>query len=190
MSDLDDYEVGFGRPPKAGRFQKGKSGNPNGRKRKRLTDAQIVAKVRDELIPITLNGKQVKVTSLEAATRQVLHTTLRKGGPRELEHLMKLLGKHGADPEWLKAEEARVGSELVMQKINKIMISVTPSPRQSADLRRRDEAEASMVMKCACCGPALHTRWAEEDGHEDRYRRTSHLRKFVEPDRMDEIEPR
>lgn len=28
----DDYEVGYGRPPKHGQFQKGKSGNPSGRR--------------------------------------------------------------------------------------------------------------------------------------------------------------
>ena len=32
-NDNDDYEVGYGRPPKSGQFKKGQSGNPKGRPR-------------------------------------------------------------------------------------------------------------------------------------------------------------
>ena len=39
MSDdktLDDYEVGYGKPPKNTQFRKGVSGNPRGRPKKSL----------------------------------------------------------------------------------------------------------------------------------------------------------
>jgi len=48
-----DYQVGYGRPPKAGQFQPGKSGNPNGRPKGRpslheiiLEEAARIAKVK------------------------------------------------------------------------------------------------------------------------------------------------
>ena len=32
--DNENYEVGYGKPPKANQFQKGQSGNPSGRPKK------------------------------------------------------------------------------------------------------------------------------------------------------------
>ena len=32
--ELEDYEVGYGKPPKSGQFKKGISGNPPGRPKK------------------------------------------------------------------------------------------------------------------------------------------------------------
>lgn len=46
MTEKPNYEVGFGRPPKSSQFQKGKSGNPNGRPRGSQNMTSIV---KDEL---------------------------------------------------------------------------------------------------------------------------------------------
>jgi len=65
------YEVGFGKPPKATRFQKGISGNLKGRPKARTG---ISAALIDELqarVPIVENGKERKISFEQVIAKQV-----------------------------------------------------------------------------------------------------------------------
>lgn len=66
-----DYEVGFGKPPKATQFKKGQSGNPRGRPKGSVNLATIFRRVINEKIVITENGKQKSVSKGEAAVKQL-----------------------------------------------------------------------------------------------------------------------
>jgi len=86
----DDYEVGYGKPPKHSRFQKGRSGNPKGRP-KGAKDVETM--LRDTLyrkVVITENGKRKEVAALEAFFRQTLKGSL-VGDSRAADKLVKLL---------------------------------------------------------------------------------------------------
>ncbi len=70
MSD-DDYEVGYGRPPKHGQFRKGQSGNPKGRKKgARGLKTDLKAELGERLA-ITENGKTKKLTKQQAMIKQL-----------------------------------------------------------------------------------------------------------------------
>lgn len=74
-----DYEVGFGKPPKATRFIKGQSGNPEGRpKVPSISDVTpIIDKVLAEPAQIREAERIRTVSKLEAALRaQVKHALL------------------------------------------------------------------------------------------------------------------
>lgn len=91
MSGLSEEEVGYGRPPAATRFQKGHSGNPKGRPKKRHREVPCDAAL-GQMVTIRDGGKERCVTAAEAFLLQLT----RKG----------LAGDHTAARASLEAIEA------------------------------------------------------------------------------------
>jgi Family of unknown function (DUF5681) len=67
---MADYEVGYKKPPKHTQFQKGKSGNPGGKRKP--TAVTALQRTLSELITIQEQGQTLQVTRLEAALRQMV----------------------------------------------------------------------------------------------------------------------
>ena len=76
--DDRDYEVGYGRPPKASQFKPGQSGNPRGRPRAVKNVGTMLEEVFFRKIPITENGKRREVTMVEAILRQLVNGVNRR----------------------------------------------------------------------------------------------------------------
>lgn len=89
MSDGDDYEIGYGRPPKHSRFQKGQSGNPGGRKKGSQNFNTDLDEVLGKRVTVTENGKTRKVTSRAAALQRLREKAL-NGHTRALEQFLAL----------------------------------------------------------------------------------------------------
>ena len=72
MSDGDDYQVGYGKPPRHTRFKKGQSGNPAGKSRKRrAAEREFSAAIAKALekrfqLPESHGGKRVTKIELLA----------------------------------------------------------------------------------------------------------------------------
>jgi hypothetical protein len=88
--DDRDYEVGYGRPPKATRFKKGQSGNPKGRPKSSKAVATILEETFSRTISITENGKKQQISLLEAILRQLANGAV-KGEMRHIDRVLKLL---------------------------------------------------------------------------------------------------
>lgn len=70
----EGYEVGYKKPPKGTRFQKGKSGNSNGRPRKvdePFDPGAVLQAIENERITVPESGKRKPMTKLEAQFRQL-----------------------------------------------------------------------------------------------------------------------
>jgi hypothetical protein len=71
MSDAErDYKVGPGKPPLHTRFQKGRSGNPRGRRAKNLS--ALLVEALNQWVAVTENGRRRRVTKREAVITQLV----------------------------------------------------------------------------------------------------------------------
>lgn len=76
----DDYEVGYGKPPRHGRFQKGQSGNPKGRPPRSRNISTILQETLFRPVQIKEGGRSRKVSQLEAFMMLVTKTALSGDG--------------------------------------------------------------------------------------------------------------
>jgi hypothetical protein len=74
--DGNDYEVGYGKPPLHGRFEKGHArGNKKGRKKGSVNLRTDLQAELAEMVTLTENGKKIRLTK----QRALIKTTLIKG---------------------------------------------------------------------------------------------------------------
>jgi Family of unknown function (DUF5681) len=74
------YEVGRGKPPVHSRFKKGQSGNPKGRRKGKVTVADVDAvldQVLSSLIDVNENGRPQKMSKLRALLTQTVNKGLK-----------------------------------------------------------------------------------------------------------------
>jgi hypothetical protein len=93
-SNDPDYRVGYGRPPIATRFKKGRSGNPKGRPKANKTIGTLVYEALQEKVQIREGGSVRSRPKIEVAIQVSLNQAL-KGEPRNLLKLIELARKEG-----------------------------------------------------------------------------------------------
>jgi hypothetical protein len=71
MAD-EDYDVGYGKPPKAGQFKPGQSGNPNGKPKGAKNLKTELEEELHETIPIKEQGKTKKVSKQRAMLKSLM----------------------------------------------------------------------------------------------------------------------
>jgi Family of unknown function (DUF5681) len=84
MSEDDDYEVGYGRPPRRTQFKRGRSGNPRGRPRGSKNLSTIVKRELNSPIQIKEDGRPRTIRRNEAIVKGMVADALQgKDRPRE-----------------------------------------------------------------------------------------------------------
>jgi hypothetical protein len=117
-----DYKVGYRRPPRHTRFEKGRSGNPNGRPPGGANARTIVARAISEKFTVRDGNKPRAMTKLEGMMQAHLLKAI-KGDPRSASLVINLLTKLGllADTEnktftALSEEDHAILDEYVLSK--------------------------------------------------------------------------
>jgi len=90
-----DYEVGYGRPPRHSRFQKGQSGNPKGRPRQRRNLRTVLDEALQATSPATLKRRPLRMKCIDALVRSTVYDAL-KGDPKAFTNLMIMMRQTGA----------------------------------------------------------------------------------------------
>jgi|TARA_R110002072_G_scaffold44357_1_gene124248 hypothetical protein len=119
MSDNenDDYEVGYGKPPKSTQFKKGQSGNPRGRPKKQHKDvaahmAALLAKRR----PVRIDGETVLMSGEEVMAHRLMEKAL-KGDPKAFDKVHQLKTQH-AEAEARIAQAAEGPKPLIIELVH------------------------------------------------------------------------
>jgi hypothetical protein len=118
--DNDDDKVGYGRPPRKSQFQKGRSGNPSG-KRKRLQDNSVTFddEVAAELSKLVgPKGKRKRGSARNALAKRVVHKGVVEGDARFVKlardaDLRAAERRRDAPEQSLSPDEERIVAELV-----------------------------------------------------------------------------
>jgi hypothetical protein len=109
MPRNDDDEVGYRKPPKRRRFQKGRSGNPRGRARGSQNFAKLFATALDRRVVLTVNGERMKMGMRDALAAQLVNSAV-VGSPRHILLLLRFDKLDANEPTviWMSEEEAKL----------------------------------------------------------------------------------
>ena len=135
MSDAKDggYDVGFGKPPKSGQFQKGKSGNPKGRPKGTPDLKTILRKLLSASVTITENGKKKRVSTLMATVMRLTEKAL-KGDMRAIEKLLALAAEMAAELEAQREDRALGATDAeVMERFRNSVLAAGTNPSDQGD---------------------------------------------------------
>jgi Family of unknown function (DUF5681) len=133
----DDYEVGYGRPPRRTQFKQGSSGNPRGRPRGSKNLATIVRQVLDARVAVRENGRVRTISKREALFAQLVHEGL-GGNLRAIELLSKI--------PWIQKELVNLGRSrrLTPEAWDQIALLV----RGDLNPQSASSAEPGVVARC------------------------------------------
>jgi hypothetical protein len=123
-----EYEVGYRRPPAAGQFKKGQSGNPKGRPKGSLSLGQELKKALLEKTSIKTDGGTMEISVLNAMIKKCL-SEMCKGNMKAAEILSDLLKFAATMPAGNdNQEEASADQDILQAHDEKIMARIRKGP--------------------------------------------------------------
>lgn len=87
---MEDYEMGYMRPPKSGQFCPGQSGNPKGRPKGSKNTYKLLDEILNEKVQIVKNGNPIKIPKKLAMLLQAANKAA-KGDLKALQILIPLM---------------------------------------------------------------------------------------------------
>ena len=92
------HAVGYGRPPKATQFKKGKSGNPRGRPKGSRSVGAVMQEILGQRIAVTESGRTRRIPALEVMLRRLANDAMRNDVVA-LKTVLMLVDRYGEAPE-------------------------------------------------------------------------------------------
>ena len=128
-STEDGYTVGYGKPPLASQFQKGRSGNPAGRPAGRPNLATLIEREASARVVVTENGRRHTRTKLEVAVAQVMNKSA-GGDLKAMDMMLRLLAFSDATASSSgPAPDLRADRELAQRLVARLLQPAPPEPK-------------------------------------------------------------
>lgn len=123
--ETEDYEVGYGKPPKSCQFRKGVSGNPRGRPKRAADFESKLLRELNSLMTINENGKRKVITKDEGIAKQYVNRAVSGHVPS-----MRLVDNWRQRALEKQAEQKRLDSrsvrELTDEELNAFILAHHP----------------------------------------------------------------
>jgi uncharacterized protein DUF5681 len=129
--------MGYCNPPEHTRFQRGQSGNPQGRPKGTLSMATVLERTLREKVVITENGKRRTITKLEAAIKQLSN----KAASGELKALQLLAALVRSAEE--RAVQAPISKSALEEVDEKVFLGILKRLEAASKGDQGDEDESS-----------------------------------------------
>lgn len=128
MAKDSDYEVGYGKPPKATRFKAGQSGNPKGRAKGSLNAATLMQQLVAERVMVVEKGRERSMPMLEVLFRRVVNKAA-KGDLKAFQMVLTLVeqGMPDLEVEVPSAEKDHLQLQGILLKMRKDLAMDVPS---------------------------------------------------------------
>ena len=115
MSNEDDYEVGYGCPPKHSRFQKGTSGNGKGRPKGSRNFQTLLQQELDAQVVVNEQGRKRHISKRQVMVKQLVNKAA-QGDLRALLVVNQLLPPEDLRKQYDPEEEVRM-RETILRKL-------------------------------------------------------------------------
>lgn len=102
------YEIGYGKPPTYTRFEKGRSGNPDGRPQEQRLRDVVVGSVLDEPISVKKGNTKQRMPAFEVALRKLVDRALKQKDLRAIREFLETCEEYGVVKPAPKSKEAGV----------------------------------------------------------------------------------
>lgn len=87
----DDYDVGYGKPPRGRPFEPGRSGNPKGRPKGAKNDRTLIDEALNERVLVRENGREAMMPKRQVGARRFANKVA-EGDPKAFAMWFKLYG--------------------------------------------------------------------------------------------------
>lgn len=124
----DDYKVGYRRPPLDTRFEKGKSGNPKGRRTKPGRPTVSLREILEEPQAVQVAGRRVNMSKGEILVRKQIEKAM-QGDHRTAKMLMEFMAKNSMiDRTAAPAFDVEGVKEQLARKLDIVLRDSAPGP--------------------------------------------------------------
>jgi hypothetical protein len=121
--DKPDNDVGYRKPPESGRFKKGQSGNPKGRRKRSKNGKTLLVQALDEAVLVTEGGVAQRMTKREAFYKTLVARALKE------DRYAALLLKTMHEYDLIKGDE--ISREMVIRLVKADDKNKSPGPRET-----------------------------------------------------------
>ena len=139
MSDEDDNEVGYGKPPKHTRFKRGQSGNRKGRPKGSRNFKTELEAALTEKVTVTMNGRPERVTARMATLLRLREKAL-KGDQRAIDRLLQLAAQDWDEQSARETRKLRPADLEIMRRHVQNRAPENPSSDGLAGEERDDDS--------------------------------------------------